>query len=133
PQLLLARSPDLLEVLERLLDLPGMMPPKVEVGWPDRPATEPLHVYRAGRGLGFFSSAKRVLLAPVRGRAWSSRQRRRSLASPQTTRSPPSPRRRCSPPPRGHRRTVSRRIPRRRASPSGRYASGARPILLPCR
>src|SRR4051812_8346199 len=45
--------------LEALLHLPAMMPPKVEVGWPERPATGPLRVYRAGRGFGFLSFARR--------------------------------------------------------------------------
>ena len=31
----------LLELTEQSLDLPVMMPPKVEVGWPNRPATGP--------------------------------------------------------------------------------------------
>jgi hypothetical protein len=52
---------------ERGLDGSAIMPPKVEVGWPSRPATGPVVVYRAGRGLGFFSSAKRALFAHVRG------------------------------------------------------------------
>ena len=43
----------------------------------------PLRVYRAGRGFGFFSFARRFLLAHVRGRSWSSRNRRSSLASAQ--------------------------------------------------
>src|SRR5262245_7100575 len=85
PQLLLPQAPGLFEVAKRLLDLPAMMPPKVEVGWPARPATGPRRVYRAGRGLGFFSFARRVLLAHVRGRACSSRRRRSSAASAQIT------------------------------------------------
>jgi hypothetical protein len=70
---------------EGALDLPAMMPPKVEVGWPDRPAIGPRRVYRAGRGFGFFSFARRFLLAHVRGRSCSSRRRRSSPASAQIT------------------------------------------------
>ena len=59
----LPQSEDRFHPLETKLDLPAMMPPKVEVGWPERPATGPLRVYRAGRGFGFFSFARRFLLA----------------------------------------------------------------------
>ena len=70
---------------ERRLDGTATMPPKVEVGWPGRPATGPIGVYRAGRGFGFLSLARRALLAHVRGSWCSWRSRRSSPASAQIT------------------------------------------------
>jgi hypothetical protein len=54
---------------KHVLDLPAMMPPKLEVGWPARPANGPRRVYRAGRGFGCFSFARRFLFAHERGSA----------------------------------------------------------------
>src|SRR5262245_11737868 len=70
---------------EGALDGSAMMPPKVGVGWPRRPTTGPIGAYRAGRGLGFFSSARRALLAHVRGSRCNSRRRSSSSAPAQMT------------------------------------------------
>ncbi len=72
-------------VFEATLDLPAIMPPKEEVGWSGRSATGPQRVYRAGRGFGVLSFARRALWAQHRGSVCSSRSRASSPASAQIT------------------------------------------------
>ena len=78
------------------------------------------------------NSARRPLVAQVRGSWCSSRSRRNSEASAQITWWPSASRRAVSQPARNQRRTVSREMPSSRDRPDGRYSPRPNPARLPC-